>query len=91
MEGQVRIETCFAFVVVDDDGTEGVPAFMTPDGMFLPLMGADEARVESLMPVVQAMATDSGKEITLVRFKEREELGVIHPEPEAGGSSETVG
>lgn len=79
MKGQLRIETCFAFVVIDDDGTEGVIG-ANMDDTWVPLMGADEERVDSLRPLAQLISTAVGKEVTLLRFGGREELEVIRPE-----------
>lgn len=79
MNGQLRIEQMFAYVVMDDDDTEGVPAFLTPDGTMLPMVGADMAKAEMLAGKAQEFATALGKPITLVRFTVREEVRVIQP------------
>lgn len=80
MNGQLRIEEMYAYVVVDDDGTEGVPAFLARDGVtMMPMMGADVARADMLMAVAQRAATELGKTVTLVRFSVREEVRVIEP------------
>lgn len=78
MNGQQRVESMYAFLVVDDDGTEGVPAFFT-DGGWMPLVGADMERVESLRNVARGLATDLGKRITLVEFTTRTEKEVYEP------------
>lgn len=70
MDGQVRIDSLFAFVVVDDDGTEGVPAIES-DGVAYPLMGADLAMVEILKPHARALAKMQGKPVSLVHFSRR--------------------
>lgn len=70
MDGQLRIESVFAFVVVDDDGTEGVPAIMV-DGVTYPLMGADLAMVEQLRPQARRVARQTGKAVALVHFSRR--------------------
>jgi len=62
---------------VDEDGTEGVPAINGPNGMMLPLMGADRARVESLRSIVARDPMLRGKRITLAKFSQRENLEVI--------------
>lgn len=77
MKGQLRIERMYAFVVVDDDGTEGIPAFGTPDGTAMPMVGADARRVDQLRPIAQAMAKQLGKPIELVLFTNRMSLDVI--------------
>jgi hypothetical protein len=82
VKGQLRIDTLFAFIVVDDDGTEGVPAMLVPPGVFptatmLPFMGADPARVEALRKQVMTDPLLKGKTITLAQFSVRTNLEVI--------------
>lgn len=85
MKGQIRIEQMYAYVVVDDDNTEGIPAFES-SGMAYPMVGADMERAYSLRPVAEQMANDMGKKVTLVRFIQREELEVIEPKGGNGGT-----
>lgn len=75
MDGQERILSIFAFIVTDDDGTEGVPALSS--GM--PLVGADLARVASLRPFAQMAADAYGKPVTLAHFSVRTDQEVIQP------------
>lgn len=77
MRGQLRIEQMFAFVLLDEDGTEGVPAFRTPSGMQIPMVSADMKHVDSLRPIAQDLARKSGRKITLCRFEIRTDLEVI--------------
>jgi hypothetical protein len=72
-----RIEQMYAFVAEDAEG-EGVCGFRGDLG-WMPLVGADIARVESIRHVAQIIADQSGKPIRLLRFAVREELEVIHP------------
>ncbi len=76
MKGQLRIDSMFAFICLDDDGTEGIPAFMTPGGIAMPMVGADLQRVDSLRPIARQMV-EAGKKITLVKFSHRETLEEI--------------
>lgn len=78
MRGQVHIDTMYAYIVMDDDDTEGIPAFMNGNTA-MPMVGADQARIESLDPIAQQLATELGKKVTLVRFSVREEVKVIEP------------
>lgn len=73
MKGQLRIEQMYAFVVLDEDNTEGIPAIATPIG-HMPMVGADMKRIDELRPVAEAMAKESGLKITLCRFEVRTEL-----------------
>lgn len=78
MKGQLRIEQMYAYVVVDQDGTEGVPAFQA-GAMAMPMVAADQARLDQLRPVAESMARQLGKPIELVRFTVREQVEVIQP------------
>ena len=72
-----RIEEMFAFVAEDsgpDD--EGVVGMATGSG-WMPLVGADMARVESLKPIAQDIASQTGKKIKLIHFTNREDLGDV--------------
>lgn len=79
MDGQARIDSVFAFVVVDDDGTEGVPAIES-DGVAYPLMGADLAMVEILKPHARALAKQTGKPVALVHFSRRTLQEIYQPD-----------
>ena len=76
MNGQLRINQVFAFVIVDEDGTEGVVAVLR-DGVWMPLMGADMSRVESLKALVRDAPQCRGKRVTILRFGDREDIGTI--------------
>ncbi|TET42665.1 MAG: hypothetical protein E3J66_03215 [Dehalococcoidia bacterium] len=72
-----RIEEMYAFVAEDsgpDD--EGVVGFMADTG-WMPMVGADMDRVESLKPIAEHIARTTSKRIKLLRFTNREELGLI--------------
>jgi hypothetical protein len=77
LKGQLRIDQMYAFIVLDDDGTEGIPAVPGPFGS-LPLVGADMARVEDCKHLLRQYRTlFKDKPITLARFSQRENLEVI--------------
>lgn len=79
MEKLLRIEKMYAFIAVDPvDGTEGVCSIMM-QGNYMPLVGADMERVDSLKPHAQRIANVSGAEIKLCYFSKRIELEVIKP------------
>jgi hypothetical protein len=48
-------------------------------GEWMPLVGADRARVDSMRPLAQQVADISGCKITLLRFSVREELETLMP------------
>lgn len=76
-----QIDEMYAFIVIDDDGSEGIPATKKGDWWF-PLVGADMARVNSLRPVARELARKLGKSVELVRFTTREHLETIEPLPD---------
>ena len=78
-----KIEEMYAFIVEDsgpDD--EGVVAIQSEVGdqgrLWLPLVGADMARVESLMSIARGIGNQIGRKVKLVHFTNREDLGVIN-------------
>jgi hypothetical protein len=77
----MKIDRMFAFVATDggpDD--EGVCAFLDPRwGAWMPMVGADMARVESLRAEAQAIANRTGKRIELLEFSVRKSIGTIIP------------
>jgi hypothetical protein len=74
---KLKIEKMFAFIAIDEEGNEGVTAFQDKRGVWLPLVGADWARVNSLKEIAQEIAKASGQKITLVEFSVRKEIEVL--------------
>jgi hypothetical protein len=66
-----KIKEIFAFVHTEDNGQEGVVAFLDTTGAWVPMIGADPKRVESLRPMAERTARATGKSITLARFVTR--------------------
>lgn len=73
-----KVTEVYAFLAVDTDGAEGVPAAELGD-MVMPLIAADADRLESLRPMAQSLASSYGMKITVVRFTNREDVETIHP------------
>lgn len=71
------IDKMYAFIADNPEG-EGVIGMHTPMG-WVPFVGADIARVESLRAHAEDIANKTGKEIKLVFFSERTEIEVIKP------------
>jgi hypothetical protein len=66
------ITELWAWIGVDADGDEGIAAhsmMVMGQAMMMPLVGADLERMRSLEPHARAVATLSGSEIRLRRFK----------------------
>lgn len=62
-----RITTLLAFTAIDENDEEGVCAQLTPSG-WMPLIGADEARVAALRPIAEELERETGRPVTLKRF-----------------------
>ena len=81
----LNIDELFAFISVDEEG-EGICGFIFTDGdIFMPMVGADMDRVNSLKEMAQKISNHSGKEIKVCRFSVREELEIITPKGEEHG------
>lgn len=73
-----RIDEMYAFVSLDANGDEGVCAHFSPSYGWMPLVGGDMSRVESIRPLAVNIAKQSGMKITLVKFTGRTEVEVIN-------------
>lgn len=71
----LKIEEMFAFVCIED-GLEGIVGINTPSG-WAPLVGADLSRIDSLKPLAKQIAEHSGKEVRLLKFSTRTDLGAV--------------
>ena len=71
-----KIEEIWAFIAEEGPDDEGLCAFKLGDS-WLPLVGADKARIESLKPMAERIAKTTGKEILLAKFSVRTDVQVI--------------
>jgi hypothetical protein len=71
-----RITEMFAFVAEDSLG-EGVVGMRMPTGVWIPPVGADMDRVESLKIYARQIAKESGQKIRLIKLTTREDLGEV--------------
>jgi hypothetical protein len=79
-----KITNIWAFIATDKNGEdEGVVAKLFTDPLgsdaWMPLVGADEARVNSLKPLAQEIARLTRKNIVLVKFSVRKDVETITP------------
>lgn len=72
----LRIDELYAYVSVNDDGDEGLCAFVADDGSWMPMVAADEARVEQMRPIAQGIVRQ-GIPVRLLRFSTRSEIEVL--------------
>jgi hypothetical protein len=77
-KNKLVIEKIWAWVSVDDDGNEGICAFSSDNGMMMPMIAADEERLESLRGIAEdlsKMAPD--RKFRLLKFSTREEVETL--------------
>jgi len=77
-----KIRALYAYLSHEkgDPDDEGVTAFMPElSGQWMPMVGADKERMESLRPIAQGLANESGQKITLVKFSFRSDIETIEP------------
>lgn len=75
-----RIAEFYAFVVVDENDEEGLCAFLNPaTRTWVPMVASDKIRLDGLRQAAQNIATETGQEITVLKFTVREEVETIHP------------
>ena len=79
------IDTVYAFIANDEDGSEGIPAFVAENNLVMPMIAADMDRVETLRPIAEEMAMMKNIVITLAQFDQRTDLERFVPENVNGG------
>jgi hypothetical protein len=74
------IESVYLFVSVDaEDGNEGVVGAPYGGQMCLPMIAADEKRLEQLMTLAQQLSTAFNMKIRLIKLSHREVIKEINP------------
>lgn len=74
-----RIDQLWAFISSDETGEGLCAAPLLGPGSMVPLIAADEARLKSIAPWAQKIATMSGKTVKLVKLTAREEIAEFKP------------
>lgn len=69
-----KITTIHAFVAVGEDGDEGICGVKLQD-TWMPMVCADKARIDSLMPVAQNLKK-TGQKVRLVKFTKTEDIEI---------------
>jgi hypothetical protein len=70
-----RVTECFAFLQIDPaDNQEGTPTLLIDAGLMAPMLSFDRRHMESLRPIAQDYARQTGRRIRLVRFTQLEEI-----------------
>jgi hypothetical protein len=64
-----------AFVAIDPkDGDEGIMAFEGANGVMMPLVCADEARIQSMLPIAEMISGETQTAYRIVQFSIREDV-----------------
>lgn len=72
-KNKMVIESITAIVSVDSDGNEGIMAF-SHNGMMMPMVCADHARLDSLFLMAQHISQESGMPFRVLEFSNRADL-----------------
>lgn len=77
-ENTFRIAAIWAAISVDEGGMEGVCA-VNLNGQWMPLIDADEARLEWVVNQARSLARATGKRIKIIKMTARIEVMDIPP------------
>jgi len=69
---KLKIEKMYAFVAENDEG-EGVMAFKSSN-TWMPMVGADFKRIDSLLSIAQEMSKVSGQKFRILQFDNRKDV-----------------
>lgn len=74
-----RITVIHAITAIGEDDEEGIPAITTPLMGTMPLLAANEERLELITMAAQQIADMTGQNFKITRFSVREDIGEIVP------------
>jgi len=80
-----KITELFTFIAENGPEDEGITAMMVGD-KWMPMVGADMKRIESLRPIAEKMAAIHGQKVILVKFTIRTDIEEIKPSKSVSGS-----
>jgi hypothetical protein len=70
-----RIDHIWIAVSVDEDGTEGVCAFYSPNaGGWMPMFTASEKALEGIIGMAEAISRERQQVIKIIKLSTREEI-----------------
>ena len=78
-DGIQRLEQLWLVTYVDDAGREVVAQAKLTTGDYAPLIAADSARLESMMPAARELAKANNIKMRLVKFSGRLDVEEIRP------------
>lgn len=74
-----KVTELWAWIATGEDGDEGVLAFRGADAVWVPLVCADQARIDSTRDYAQNMARAANKKVELRRFMVGSVVEVLEP------------
>jgi hypothetical protein len=81
MDEVKRVDTIYAYICIDDDGNETLPAVYM-DGVLSPIVGT-VSTLASMHDVAQVVANKTRKTLRLYHFQNREMVATVTPEKRA--------
>ena len=72
------IEKLYAWVAEEQNGSQGVIAYLASGNMQLPLVGADKERIESFREYAEQVAAQLKMRVFLMEFSTRTILEIIN-------------
>lgn len=75
----LKITEIFAFIGVDDNGDEGLVAWHDPKHGWMPLVGADKARLDAYRQMAEHIAFHTLQPVREVHFTSIQDLGTVTP------------
>lgn len=75
----LKITELFAFIGLDEQGDEGLVAWHDPQYGWMPLVGADPARLESYRQMAEHVAFHTRRPVREVHFTHMEDRGAVAP------------
>ena len=80
-----KINKMYAWVSTDEDGGEGIIAHMSSVGEWMPLVGADRARIEAHRARAKKIGKEMRHPISLIEFSDRKVIEVLDLADDASG------
>ncbi len=75
------IDEVYVYAAIDEEaGFEGIVGYYDEKrNTWMPLVAADEDRMEEVMSIAEFVSKQSNREIKLLKLSKREEIGYIKP------------
>lgn len=73
----LKIEAIYAWIVVHDNGDDGIPAIQMPNGMIMPLISSNGISLGQMSEIAKKNYESDNKEWRLVKFSHPEVMAVL--------------